>query len=130
MTRDGTTEHVSRDQILRCERGKGDIHFLCSADHEQDWPPYPVDPYSTIFVETFSWGFWLIRTKTHGIYCWAKNRISGRDPPPYCMYGQRFQQSMDQPGMVANPARGHLKIWSCETCSAIPTRVSPLILHP
>ena len=22
--------------------------FLCSADHEQDWQPYPVDPYSAI----------------------------------------------------------------------------------
>ena len=25
-----------------------------------------------------------------------------------CMYGQRFQQSMHQPGVVANPARGQL----------------------
>ena len=22
--------------------------FPCSADHEQDWQPYPVDPYSAI----------------------------------------------------------------------------------
>ena len=44
-TRDGTAEPVSRDQILRCERGQGNINFLCSADHEQDGPPYPVDPY-------------------------------------------------------------------------------------
>ena len=28
------------------ERGQGNIHFPCSADHEQDWQPYPVDPYS------------------------------------------------------------------------------------
>ena len=27
--------------------GQGNIHFPCSADHEQDWQPYPVDPYST-----------------------------------------------------------------------------------
>ena len=33
---DGTTEPVSRDQILRRERGKGNIHFPCPADHEQD----------------------------------------------------------------------------------------------
>ena len=45
MTRDGTAEHVSRDQILRRERGQGKMHFPCSADHEQDWQPYPVDPY-------------------------------------------------------------------------------------
>ena len=44
--RDGTAELVSRDQILRRERGQGDIHYPCSADHERDWQPYPVDPYS------------------------------------------------------------------------------------
>ena len=49
LTRDGTTEPVSRDQILRHARGQGDIHFPCSADHEQDWQPYPVDPYSAIY---------------------------------------------------------------------------------
>ena len=32
--------------ILRHERGQGNIHFSCSADHVQDWQPYPVDPYS------------------------------------------------------------------------------------
>ena len=46
LTSDGTTESVSRDQILRRERGQGNIHFPCSADHEQDWQPCPVDPYS------------------------------------------------------------------------------------
>ena len=46
LTRDGTAEPVSRDQILRRERGQGNIHFSCSVDHEQDWQPYPVDPYS------------------------------------------------------------------------------------
>ena len=48
LTRDGTAEPVSRDQILRHARGQGNIHFPCSADHEQDWRPYPVDPYSAI----------------------------------------------------------------------------------
>ena len=46
LARDGTAEHVSRDQILRRERGQGNFDFRCSADHEQDWQPYPVDPYS------------------------------------------------------------------------------------
>ena len=46
LTRDGTVEPVSRDQILRRERGQGNINFPCSADHVQDWQPYPVDPYS------------------------------------------------------------------------------------
>ena len=45
LTRDGTAEPVSRDQILRRERGQGNIPF-CSADYEQDWQPYLVDPTS------------------------------------------------------------------------------------
>ena len=48
LTRDGTAEPVSRDQIRRRERGQGNIHFPCSADHEQDWQPYPDDPYSAM----------------------------------------------------------------------------------
>ena len=48
LMRDETAEPVSRDQILRRERGQGNIHLPCSADHEQDWQPYPVDPYSVI----------------------------------------------------------------------------------
>ena len=43
LTRDGTTEPVSRDQILRCERGQRITHFPCpAADHEQDWQLCPV----------------------------------------------------------------------------------------
>ena len=48
LTRDGTTEPVPRDQILRHVRGQGNIHFPCSADHEQDGQPYPADSYSAI----------------------------------------------------------------------------------
>ena len=46
LTRDGTAATVSRDQILRREGGHGNIPFPCSADHEQDWQPSPVDPNS------------------------------------------------------------------------------------
>ena len=46
LTLDEIVEPVSRDQILRRERGTGNIHFPCSADHVQDWQPYPLDPYS------------------------------------------------------------------------------------
>ena len=46
LTRDGTAEPVSRDQIPRHDRGQGNIHFPCSADYEQDWQLCPVDPYS------------------------------------------------------------------------------------
>ena len=48
LTRDETAEPVSRDQIFRRERGQGNIHFPCSPDQEQNWQPYPVDPYSAI----------------------------------------------------------------------------------
>ena len=51
LTRDGTAEPVSRDQILRRVRRQGNIHFTCCPDdHEQDWQPYPVDPYSAIYM--------------------------------------------------------------------------------
>ena len=46
LTQDETAEPFSRDQILRRERGQENIIFPCSADHEQNWQPYPVDPYS------------------------------------------------------------------------------------
>ena len=46
LTRNGNAATVSRDQFLRRERGQGNIHFPCSADHEQDGQPYPVDAYS------------------------------------------------------------------------------------
>ena len=46
---------VSRDQILRHARGQGNVHFPCSADHEQDWQPYPVDPYSAICDDHTYW---------------------------------------------------------------------------
>ena len=48
LTRNGTAEAVTRDQNLRREWGQGNVHFSCSADHERDWQPYPVDPYSSI----------------------------------------------------------------------------------
>ena len=65
LTRDGPAEHVSRDQILRHARGQGNITFPCSAGHEQDWQPYPVDPYSAIcddhtYIDTY------IHTKRNG----------------------------------------------------------------
>ena len=39
-------EPVSQDHILRLEWGQGNINFPCSADHEQNWQTYTVDPYS------------------------------------------------------------------------------------
>ena len=59
LARDGTAEPVSGDQILRRERGQGkNMLFPCSTDHEQDWQPRQVDPYSAegadhIYIHTF-----------------------------------------------------------------------------
>ena len=46
LTRDGTSEPNSRDLALRRERGQGKLYLPCSADHEQDWQPYPFDTQS------------------------------------------------------------------------------------
>ena len=48
LTRDRTAEPISRDRILRRVRGQGTFIFPFSADHKQDWKPYPIDPYSAI----------------------------------------------------------------------------------
>ena len=44
LTQDGAAGLFSRDQILRRERGQGNIHFLCLADQEQYWQPYRLMP--------------------------------------------------------------------------------------
>ena len=71
LTRDGTAEPVSRDQILRHARGQGNVHFPYLADHEQDWQPYPVDPYSAICDN---------QTYIHTVERWASPRHYTVDP--------------------------------------------------
>ena len=64
LTRDGLAEVVSRVYTLGRERGQqGKVYFPCSADHEQNWQPYPVDPYwnttaskAEVWVETVTEG--------------------------------------------------------------------------
>ena len=71
LKRAGTAEPASRDQILRRERVQGNIHFPCSADHEQDWQPYPVDPYSCYMCDhayTFCTGFSYDTTVVYILY--------------------------------------------------------------
>ena len=51
LTRDGTAESLSGDQIPKHERGQGEIVFPCSADHEQGWQPDSVDyTYSLLYI--------------------------------------------------------------------------------
>ena len=50
LTRDGTAEPISRDQILTLEQGKEKMCFPCSVDQKhQNCHPYPeVDGYSAL----------------------------------------------------------------------------------
>ena len=43
--RDGRTR-LARPNSQEARMGTGKFYFPCSADHKQDWQPYPVDPYS------------------------------------------------------------------------------------
>ena len=81
LTRDGTAEPVSRDQILRHARGQENINFPCSADHEQDWQPYPVDPHSAIcddhtYIHTYihSLGIFFLFSEKNPVYRDANSR--------------------------------------------------------
>ena len=62
LTRDGTAEPISLDQIIWRELGEGNIIFPCSADHEQDWQPYPVDLHSAIW---YGHAYIHMRTSKH-----------------------------------------------------------------
>ena len=79
LTRDGTAEPVSRDQTLRhVLQGQGNIRFPCSSDHEQDWQPYPVDPYSAI-CDDHTYMCNLINTYIH---TYIPPFFVGKDIPP------------------------------------------------
>ena len=71
LTRDGTAEPVSRGQILRRERGQGNIHFPCSADHVQGWQPYPVDDTLAICVPILTMIHWSsLKRDWRGFLSW------------------------------------------------------------
>ena len=106
LTRDGTAEPVSRDHILRHARGQGNVHFPCSADHEQDyWQPYPVDPYSAIcddhtYIHTYSFPFvvrvfreclWRVKLSYMSNRYFVEKRSAGRE---FCPRGGRVGEVM------------------------------------
>ena len=68
LARDGTAEPVSPDQILSRERGQEKNHVPCSTDHEQDWQPYPVDPYSCYTCDHTDRQAYYILRQTKGAY--------------------------------------------------------------
>ena len=52
LTRNETAKPVSRDEVFRRGRRQGEKYLPCSAHHEQDWEPCPVDPYTLLKVTT------------------------------------------------------------------------------
>ena len=99
LTRDGTAEPVSRGQILRHARGQGNIPFPCSADHEQDWQPYPVDPYSAIcddhtYIHTYIlllYYYITVISCSLGLRCVISHTVEWVG---LCMYGYTCSSSM------------------------------------
>ena len=100
LTRDWTAEPVSRDQILRHTRGQGNAHFPCSADHEQDWQPYPVDPYSAICNDHTYIYVMIIHTYTYS----AKNN-------DYSFYSKYI---LDTAHRILNPSKYQISMF-CTT---------------
>ena len=100
LTRDGTAEHVSRDQILRHVRGQENICFLCSADHEQDWQPYPVDPYSAIICDDH-----IVRRKYNEITQGAYNKDNKNNRYPEGHHSTYPRASRRYAGLGPSPGR-------------------------
>ena len=66
LTRDGTAERTRLARPNSQARTRtGKYSFSCSADHVQDWQPYPVDPYSCYMCDhTYPFRFlfvWRVR---------------------------------------------------------------------
>ena len=70
LPRGATAKPVSRETEFSGANGDREIFsFLCSADHDQDWQPYPVDPYSAICVITIPGIlYWCILYKGRNVY--------------------------------------------------------------
>ena len=67
LTRDGTAEPSREAKFSGTHGDRGIFISPCSADHEQGWQPYPVDPYSAICDDhTY---IYIYVTGTVGICC-------------------------------------------------------------
>ena len=85
LTRDGTAEPVSRDQMLRRERGQRIINYLCSvAGHEQDWQPCPVVKaiHTNIVLNTHIAGVTYTYIYIYAYYTTTVNRARTYVSPP------------------------------------------------
>ena len=83
LTRDGTAKPVSQDQILRRERGHGNMHFPSLANHEQDWQPYPVDPYSFYMCDVMAIQYFIHYTREVGKRGKESNMVTGQTHAQY-----------------------------------------------
>ena len=87
LAQDGTVDPISRDQILRRERGP---------DNEHDWQPYPVDVQSLLEVKTI--------LQTTAVCMFTVFHIKTRSelyPAPSLSYSSR--QRKEFPWSQANP---------------------------
>ena len=74
LTRDGTAEPVSRDQILSRVQGQGNINFACSADHEQDFGNLtPVDPYPCHMCDGYAY-IYTVYVVANQIRTWSAGK--------------------------------------------------------
>ena len=128
LTRDGTAEPVSRDQILRHARGQGNVHFPCSADHEQDWQPYPVDPYSATCDDHTYIHTYIHRTVLYVVYYFVSTSKFGFGIPSCFIFKSRRCLSTRRHGRfvfkcrhppVAHPS--FLCVLSVELCGLLPS---------
>ena len=107
LTRDGTAEPVSRDQILRRVRRQGNIHFPGSADPRAGLATFPVDPYSAAYddhtdIHTYHQVF---------IHPCFPTPFVPNDPPAQCAESrslpchQRIQREQPPPTVAAPSSR-------------------------
>ena len=83
LTRDGAAAPVSRE-LSGANGDRENIHCPCSADHEQDWQPYPVGPYSAIcdgdtYIHTYMHAPWEDQCEWHRM-----TRMTGPDGAVMC----------------------------------------------
>ena len=77
-----SAEPVSRDQIFRGANGDMEKHFSCAVDHEQDWQPYPVDPYAAGSLTTHTYIHTYIHGGAQGTLSLSKNCTSRESVSP------------------------------------------------
>ena len=118
LTRDGAAEPVSRDQILRRERGQGNINFPCPADPEQDRGNLTrlIHPLA-ICVTIHSWAFAnpMARFGTELYGAHTCTRKKSKKPPQ--AYNTRFCRSIWCAGFSLGRRQSGLRCWPL-TCPA------------